>query len=85
VRIGPFPNPDTVCPYKTDTFLSQKKYAESVGQHKIEVIIDEALIRGDTRIAVGGGAPSVKITGATSVFVKFTDAAVASVTTSSVN
>jgi prolyl-tRNA editing enzyme YbaK/EbsC (Cys-tRNA(Pro) deacylase) len=85
VRIGPFPNPDTVCPYQTDTFLSQKKYAESVGQHKIEVIIDEALIRGDTRIAVGGGAPSVKITGATSVFVKFTDAAVASVTTSSVN
>jgi prolyl-tRNA editing enzyme YbaK/EbsC (Cys-tRNA(Pro) deacylase) len=56
-----------------------------VGQHKIEVIIDEALIRGDTRIAVGGGAPSVKITGAASVFVKFTDAAVASVTTSSVN
>tara|TARA_B110000240_G_scaffold11746_1_gene12342 strand:+ start:15706 stop:16665 length:960 start_codon:yes stop_codon:yes gene_type:complete len=23
VRIGPLPNPDTVCPYKTDTFLSQ--------------------------------------------------------------
>tara|TARA_B110000459_G_C16163014_1_gene295970 strand:+ start:177 stop:449 length:273 start_codon:yes stop_codon:yes gene_type:complete len=25
VRIGPLPNPDTVCPYKTDTFLSQSQ------------------------------------------------------------
>ena len=25
VRIGPFPNPDTVCPYKTDTFFIYRK------------------------------------------------------------
>jgi hypothetical protein len=62
VRIGPFPNPITVCPYKTDTFLLQSQPESKASRSRVRPrILDESgtVLEPEPGVEVPNSSPTV--------------------------